>query len=54
MQNIISWGFISCYIFMATNFYFADDTIVEYKFKIEEKDQCLVRKDIEMKESLWS
>lgn len=38
MQNIISWGFITCYIFMATNFYFADDTIVEHKFKIEEKN----------------
>lgn len=37
MQNLISWGFVSCYIFMATNFYLADKTITEYKFKIKEK-----------------
>jgi hypothetical protein len=37
MQNLISWGFISCYIFMATNYYLADNTITEYKFIIKEK-----------------
>ena len=38
MQNIISWGFITCYIFMATNYYLADKATTEYKFKIKEKN----------------
>lgn len=37
MQNLISWGFISCYVFMATNYYLADNTITKYKFEIKEK-----------------
>ncbi|HEY0031550.1 MAG TPA: hypothetical protein VGC65_12370 [Bacteroidia bacterium] len=37
MQNLISWGFISCYIFMATNYYLADKTTTEYRFLIKEK-----------------
>ncbi len=37
MQNLISWGFISCYFFMATNYYLADEAITEYKFEIKEK-----------------
>jgi hypothetical protein len=37
MQNLISWGFISCYIFMAANYYFADKNTTEYKFEIKEK-----------------
>ena len=37
MQNLISWGFISCYIFMAVNYYLADKKITEYKFEIKEK-----------------
>jgi hypothetical protein len=37
MQNIISWGFISCYIFMTSNYYLADKLTTEYKFEIKEK-----------------
>jgi len=37
MQNLISWGFISSYIFMATNYYLADKTKTEYRFEIKEK-----------------
>ena len=37
IQNLISWGFISCYIFMATNYYLADKTTTEYRFEIKEK-----------------
>lgn len=37
MQNLISWGFISCYVFMATNYYFAEKATTEYSFIIKEK-----------------
>lgn len=37
MQNLISWGFISGYIFLATNYYFAENLTTNYKFKIKEK-----------------
>ena len=37
IQNLISWGFISCYVFMATNYYLADKTTTEYRFLIKEK-----------------
>jgi hypothetical protein len=37
MQNLISWGFISSYIFMATNYYLAENISTNYKFKIKEK-----------------
>jgi heme/copper-type cytochrome/quinol oxidase subunit 2 len=37
MQNLISWGFIAGYIFMAINYYLADKTTTEYKFPIKEK-----------------
>lgn len=37
MQNLISWGFISCYIFMATNYYLAENGTTNYRFKIKEK-----------------
>lgn len=37
VQNLGSWGCISCYIFIAINYYSADKTITEYKFVIEEK-----------------
>jgi hypothetical protein len=37
MQNLISWGFISCYVFMATNYYLADKTTTEYRLLIKGK-----------------
>ena len=37
MQNLISWGFISCYIFMAINYYLAENVTTNYRFKIKEK-----------------
>lgn len=37
MQNFISWGFISCYIFMAINYYLAENVTTNYRFKIKEK-----------------
>jgi hypothetical protein len=37
MQNLISWGFISSYIFLATNYYLAENVITNYKFKIKGK-----------------
>ena len=37
MQNLISWGFISGYIFMATNYYLADKKTSQYRFIIKEK-----------------
>ncbi len=41
MQNLISWGFVSCYIFMATNYYLADKTTTEYRFLIKEKSSMI-------------
>jgi len=37
MQSLISWGFISCFMFMATNYYLADKETTQYKFVIKEK-----------------
>ncbi|MDQ7949172.1 MAG: hypothetical protein REI78_13825 [Pedobacter sp.] len=37
LQNLISWGFISCYIFMAANFYLAEQATTEYRYDIKEK-----------------
>lgn len=37
MQNLISWGFISCFIFMGTNYYLADKKTTEYRFLVKEK-----------------
>lgn len=37
LQNICSWGFISCYLFMATNYYLADNETRDLKLKIESK-----------------
>lgn len=37
MQNLISWGFISCYMFMAINYYLAENVTTNYRFKIKEK-----------------
>lgn len=37
MQNIVSWGFISCYIFMAMNYYFADRERHKSSFEIKSK-----------------
>lgn len=37
MQNIVSWGFIACYLFMATNYYLADDELKDLKFEIKSK-----------------
>jgi hypothetical protein len=38
MQNIISWGFIACYLFMASNYYLSFSQPKSYKFKIIEKN----------------
>ncbi|TDO73649.1 hypothetical protein EV143_105247 [Flavobacterium chryseum] len=37
IQNLVSWGFISCYLFMAINYYLARPIIENYKAKIIEK-----------------
>jgi hypothetical protein len=37
LQNLFSWGFISCYVFMAANYYFASKQESEFKFAIKEK-----------------
>jgi len=37
LNNVFSWGFITCYIFMAVNYYFPDHEITIYKFPIVEK-----------------
>lgn len=37
LQNTCSWGFISCYLFMATNYYLADNEQRNLKFKIKSK-----------------
>jgi hypothetical protein len=38
VQNLLSWGFISCYMILATNYYFADSYKTEYTFKIKSKN----------------
>lgn len=38
IQHLISWGSLSCYVFMATNYYLADTKTTEYKFSIKEKN----------------
>lgn len=37
MQNFISWGFVTCYLFVATNYYLADKDKKEYRFQIKSK-----------------
>lgn len=37
VQNFGSWGFISCYLFMAANYYFANPVVKNYEAKIIEK-----------------
>lgn len=37
LQNLISWGFISCYGFVAVNYYLAEKETAEYRFLIQEK-----------------
>jgi hypothetical protein len=37
MQNIVSWGFIACYLFMATNYYLADNDLHDLQFEIKSK-----------------
>jgi hypothetical protein len=44
MQNLISWGFISSYIFMATNYYLAEKKTTQYRFIIKEKSLLPGRK----------
>jgi len=44
MQNLFSCGFISCYIFMATNYYSADKATTKYQFLIKEKSSMPGRK----------
>ena len=36
-QNIISWGFVASYVFMATNYYLADNNVKRYTFQIKRK-----------------
>lgn len=36
-QSILSWGFIACYLFMATNYYLADSTNKVYRLRIKKK-----------------
>ncbi|MBI3220091.1 MAG: hypothetical protein HYZ44_11305 [Bacteroidetes bacterium] len=37
LQNIISWGFISCYLFIAMNYYFAEEKQHQSIFEIKSK-----------------
>ena len=37
MQNTCSWGFICCYLFMATNYYLANNKQRDLKFEIKSK-----------------
>lgn len=37
IQNIMSWGFITSYLFLAINYYLAEKTITNYKLKIKGK-----------------
>ncbi|WP_035647155.1 hypothetical protein [Flavobacterium sp. ASV13] len=37
VQNLGSWGFISCYLFMAANYYLSDTITKEFKTVIKEK-----------------
>jgi predicted membrane protein len=37
MQSMISFGFIACYLFMAINYYGAEDDLKSYEFHIREK-----------------
>jgi hypothetical protein len=37
LQNTCSWGFISCYLFMASNYYLADNEDRNLKFEIKSK-----------------
>ena len=41
MQNLASWGFISCYVFMATNYYLGDKPAIEHRFLVKEKYSML-------------
>jgi hypothetical protein len=36
-QNIISWGFISCFVFMAVNYYGAEPEVRRIEFDIKSK-----------------
>lgn len=36
-QNMISWGFIVCYLFMAINYYLSDTNITVYHFAVKER-----------------
>lgn len=37
IHNLFSYGFISSYVFLATNYYLAEKKTTNYKFKIKEK-----------------
>jgi hypothetical protein len=37
-QNIVSWGFLASYLFIALNFYLAPEKTTDHKFKIQAKD----------------
>ncbi|HTE25812.1 hypothetical protein [Flavitalea sp.] len=36
-QSTFSWGFIACYLFVATNYYWADGNVQTFNFVIEKK-----------------
>jgi len=37
-QSFVSWGFLACFIFMASNYYLAGSETKDYKFKIIKKE----------------
>ena len=37
IQNVVSWGFIACYLFMAANYYFSDNNVRHHTFEIKSK-----------------
>jgi hypothetical protein len=47
IQNFMSWGLISCYLFLATNFYFANKTITDHTFNIISKSSLPAYRSIE-------
>jgi hypothetical protein len=40
-QNIVSWGFISVYLFSATNYYLADNEVKNLEFDIKSKSSMI-------------
>ena len=44
MQSLLSFGFISCYLFLAINFYGSHNELRNYEFEIQEKSSAPGRK----------